>query len=320
MEIKKAAVLGSGVMGPGIALSFALGGVEASLIDLDPRALEKGLEYIDQTLDLFAQKNVIQPSEKERFKKRIATTMDLKKGVEACNLIIEAVTENPEVKRKALHDLDKMIPPDAVIGSNTSSYPIPEMFPEVRPGRLIIIHYFNPPHIMPLVEMVKSKDTPDDVVSTLRNFYHSIGKFIIVLNKFMPGFLVNRMQIGMMRELFYMLELGVADVREMDTAFKCCSALRGVVSGPFEHLDMVGLDTVKMAATFLFPGLSNMTGVPDTIEKMVSAGKLGFKSGEGFYQYPPEEREAIRHRRDVALLDEVRLFRQLVQEGKIRLK
>lgn len=320
MEIKKAAVLGSGVMGPGIALSFALGGVEVSLIDLDPRALEKGLEYINQTLDLFAQKNVIQPSEKERVKKRIATTMDLKKGVEACNLIIEAVTENPEVKKKALHDLDQILPPDAVIGSNTSSYPVPEMFPDIRPGKLIIIHYFNPPHIMPLVEIVKSKDTPEEVVSTLRNFYRSIGKFVIVLNKFMPGFLVNRMQIGMMRELFYLLELGVADVEEIDTAFKCCSALRGVVSGPFEHLDMIGLDTVKMATTFLFPGLSNMTQVPDTIGKMVSAGKLGFKSGEGFYQYPPDEKETIRLRRDVALLEEVKLFKKLVQEGKIRVK
>jgi 3-hydroxyacyl-CoA dehydrogenase len=320
MEIKRAAVLGSGVMGPGIALSFAIGGVEVSLIDLDAQALKKGWTYIDQSLDLFVQKKVIPLSEKEGIRKRIDTTTDLNKGVQACHLVIEAVTENPEVKRKALLDLDQSLSPDAVIGSNTSSYPVPEMFPDIRPGKLIIIHYFNPPHIMPLVEMVKSKDTPENVVTTLRDFYRSLGKYVIVLNKFMPGFLVNRMQIGMMRELFYLLELGAADVSEIDTAFKCCSALRGVVSGPFEHLDMVGLDTVKMAATFLFPGLSNMTQVPDTIEKMVSGGRLGFKSGEGFYQYPLDEREAIRLRRDVALLEEVQLFKKLVQEGKIRVK
>ncbi len=233
--------------------------------------------------------------------------------------MIEAVTENPEVKKKALQALDAALPPHAVIGSNTSSYPVPEMFPEIRPGNLIIIHYFNPPHIIPLVEIVKAQGTSADVVAALRQFYRGIGKIVIVLNKFMPGFLVNRMQIGMMRELFHLYESGVADVEEMDTAFKCCSALRGVVSGPFEHLDMIGLDTVKMATTFLFPGLSNMSGAPETIEKMVAAGKLGFKSGEGFYRYAPAEKDAIRLRRDTALLEEARLFRRLVDEGQIRI-
>ena len=318
MEIKKAAVLGSGVMGPGIALGFAMGGVKANLMDVDSKALERGLSYVDQILDLFIQKDMVKAADKERIKSRISTTTQLEEGVAGCNLIIEAVTENPEVKKKALESLDRILPPGVVIGSNTSTFPVPEMFPHIRPGDLIIIHYFNPPHIMPLVEIVRSKGTSDDAIDSLRTFYRSIGKYVIVLNKFMPGFLVNRMQIGIMRELFYLYEMGIADADEIDTAFKCCSALRGVVNGPFEHLDMIGLDTVKMATTFLFPGLSNMTTVPKTIDKLVGEGKLGFKSGEGFYKYPPEEKDAIRLRRDTALLEEAKLFQKLVREGLIR--
>ena len=320
MQIKKAAVLGSGVMGPGIALGFAMGGVQANLMDVDSKALERGLSYVDQSLDLFIRKGMVKAADKKRIKSRISSTNNLDEGVDGCNLIIEAVTENPEVKKKALESLDRILPPGVVIGSNTSTFPVPEMFPNIRPGDLIIIHYFNPPHIMPLVEIVRSKRTSDEVIDSLRKFYRSIGKYVIVLKKFMPGFLVNRMQIGIMRELFYLYEMGIADADEIDTAFKCCSALRGIVNGPFEHLDMIGLDTVKMATAFLFPGLSNMATVPKTIDKMVGEGKLGFKSGEGFYKYPPHEKDAIRLRRDTALLEEAKLFHKLVKEGQIRVR
>jgi len=320
MQIKKAAVLGSGVMGPGIALGFAIGGVKTNLMDVDSKALERGLSYVDQSLDLFIQKGMVKATDKKRIKSRISSTNNLDEGVDGCNLIIEAVTENPEVKKKALESLDRILPPGVVIGSNTSTFPVPEMFPDIRPGDLIIIHYFNPPHIMPLVEIVRSKGTSDEVIDSLRKFYRSIGKYVIVLNKFMPGFLVNRMQIGIMRELFYLYEMGIADADEIDTAFKCCSALRGIVNGPFEHLDMIGLDTVKMASAFLFPGLSNMATVPKTIDKMLGEGKLGFKSGEGFYKYPPHEKDAIRLRRDTALLEEAKLFHKLVKEGQIRVR
>jgi len=320
MQIEKATVLGSGMMGPGIALGFAMGGVKVNLMDVDSNALMEGLNYVDQSLDLFIQKDMVKAKDKQEIKARISTTTKLEKGVEGCNLIIEAVTENPEIKKKALEELDRVLPPGVVIGSNTSTFPVPEMFPNIRPGSLIIIHYFNPPHIIPLVEIVRSKGTSDEVIDSLRKFYRSIGKFVLVLNKFMPGFLVNRMQIGIMRELFYLYEMGIAEVDEIDTAFKCCSALRGVVNGPFEHLDMIGLDTVKMATAFLFPGLSNMATVPKTIDKMVEGGKLGFKSGEGFYRYPPEEKDAIRLRRDTALLEEAKLFKKLVQEGQIRVR
>ncbi|MBN1882112.1 MAG: 3-hydroxyacyl-CoA dehydrogenase family protein [Deltaproteobacteria bacterium] len=320
MTFNKVLVVGSGVMGPGIALSFAQGGVDVALTDTDTHALSEGKRTIEEALELFEQQGFVDPADVPDVMKRIEFSRDLQSAAVGADLAVEAVTENPEIKEAVFRELDTLLSPEAVIGSNTSSFPVPQMYPDIRPGRLIIMHYFNPAHIMPLVEIVKTPDTPDDVISALRSFYAKIGKYVVVLNKFLPGFLVNRIQVAVMREALYLLEQGLAEPEEMDTAFKCCSALRGVVHGPLEHMDMVGLDTIAAASGVIFPLISNETQAPAILTEKVNAGKLGFKGDGGFYSYPEHIKEEHRKKRDRALLDELKLFRALVSRGDIMIR
>jgi len=319
MTFNKVLVVGSGVMGPGIALSFAQGGVDVAVMDMDEHALEVGKRTIDEGLELFAQQEFVSSDNISAITDRIEFTTDLKRAATGADLAVEAVSEDPQVKEAVYRELDALLPPEAVIGSNTSSFPVPQMYPDIRPGRLIILHYFNPAHIMPLVEIVKTPDTPPDVIGALRSFYASVGKYVVVLNKFLPGFLVNRIQVAVMREALYLLEQGLVEPEEMDTAFKCCSALRGVVHGPVEHMDMVGLDTIAAASNVIFPLISNETETPAILTEKVDAGKLGFKGDGGFYSYPEGAKEEHRRKRDRALIEELKLFRSLVSRGDIKI-
>ena len=319
MELKKAITIGSGVMGPQIALSFAIGGVNAALFDIDPGVIEIGKKSIEEAVSLLISEAMIHESEKV-ITERISFFTDLEEAASGADLAIEAVSENPAVKEKVYRELDSLLPPETIIGSNTSTLPIPEMYPDIRPGRLIIIHYFNPPHIMPLVEIVRSDKTPEGEIDKLRAFYKKVGKYVGVLKKFLPGFLVNRVQLAVMREVLYILEAGLCDPKEIDKAFKCCSALRGVVHGPFEHMDMVGLDTVEAASNVVFSLLANNTDVPKTISGLVKGGKIGYKADSGFYDYPKETKDEHRLKRDRALIKELKLFRELASRGDIEIE
>ncbi len=320
MNYKKALVCGSGTMGPGIALSFAMGEIPVSITDIDDGALNSGREIIERGIDLFISQGMIPEGKDAEIMERIEFTTDLEAAAMGADLAIEAVSEVPETKEAVLRELDRLLKPDAIIGSNTSTLPVPEMYPDIRPGRLIITHYFNPPHIMPLIEIVRAKDTPEEEISALRAFYRKIGKYVVVLNKFLPGFLVNRVQIAVIRETLFLLEEGLADPDEIDTAFKCCSALRGVVHGPFEHMDMVGIDILNSAAGFVFPLLANTTEVPKTISDLFKKGRLGYKGEGGFYDYPEETKQEHIMKRDGALVEELKLFNRLVSDGKIKIK
>ena len=320
MTFDKVLVVGSGVMGPGIALSFAQGGVNVAVTDMEKNALAEGQRTIEEALELFVDQGFVESSDVPVIMGRIEFTHDLKKAADGADLAVEAVSENPEIKEAVFRELDALLVPEAIIGSNTSSFPVPQMYPDIRPGRLIILHYFNPPHIMPLVEIVRTPETPDEVINALRSFYARIGKYVVVLNKFLPGFLVNRIQVAVMREALYLLEQGLAEPEEMDTAFKCCSALRGVVHGPLEHMDMVGLDTIAAASNVIFPLISNETDTPTILTEKVNAGKLGFKGNGGFYPYPQKTKEEHRKKRDRALIEELKLFRSLVSRGDITIK
>jgi 3-hydroxybutyryl-CoA dehydrogenase len=320
MDYKKALVCGSGTMGPGIALGFAMGGVDVSVTDIDSGALTSGRKSFERGLDLFESQGMISEGDRDEISGRIEFTSDLKGAAKDTDLAIEAVSEDPETKEKVLRELDSLLKPDAIIGSNTSTLPLPEMYPDIRPGRLIIIHYFNPPHIMPLVEIVRGKETPDDAIAALRKFYRKTGKYVVVLNKFLPGFLVNRIQLAVMRETLHLLGEGLAEPEEIDTAFKCCSAFRGVVHGPFEHMDMIGIDVINSAAGFVFPLLSSSTEVPEAITDLFNKGRLGYKGKGGFYDYPEETKEEHILKRDRALTEELKLFNKLVSKGDIKVK
>lgn len=305
----KVAVIGSGVMGPGIALSWMLGGHRAALADLNPESLEAGIARIANSISLMNEKGIVEKDSVELMP-LLSVTTSMDQAVEGAALVIECVAERPDVKEEVFTRLDQVCPGDTIIVSNTSALPLPDMFPDFRPDRFFICHYFNPPEIIPLVELVKNGRTDSGAVEWLKNELVGCGKKPIVLTGYTPGFLVNRLQVAMMREAFHLVDSGIVSPSDVDTAIKACIGFKSAWQGLFETMDYIGLDTVALACSVIFPGLSNDTGMPEVIARKVRDGNLGVKSGEGFFNYTGEEgKEVLRKRQDL-LLEQLGLLKK----------
>lgn len=303
----KIAVIGSGVMGPGIALTWMLGGYRAALADLNIKALEAGVDRIIKSISLMNEKNIVN-KDAGRLLPLLSTTTSLEQAVEGAGLVIECVAERPDVKEELYNRLDRICPKDTVIVSNTSALPLPDMFPAFRPDRFFICHYFNPPEIIPLVELVRNVRTDGGAVDCLKKMLKECGKEPIVLTAYKPGFLVNRLQVAMMREAFHLVNSGIVQPEDIDTAIRSCIGFKSVWQGLFETMDYIGLDTVALACSVIFRDLSNDTDIPEVVAQKVREGNLGVKSGKGFFSYIGEEGEEILKRRQNLLLEQLSLW------------
>ncbi|MCL1846720.1 MAG: 3-hydroxyacyl-CoA dehydrogenase family protein [Coriobacteriia bacterium] len=301
----KVAVIGAGVMGPGIAQTFATGGHDAVLIDIVPEALEKGLKEAEKCLKLLEDMEIIEGAA-EKFA-RISGATSLEAAADA-DLIIEAVPERPDIKKSVYDQLDPICKPDAVFTSNTSSFPISEMYPEFRPGNFFVTHFFNPPAINPLIEIVHGPDANPEKVQWVRNLLEECGKKPVVLKEYLMGFLLNRMQMAMLREGLYITEQGYVTPEDMDTATKVGLGFKTAWQGMFETMDYIGLDTVSFAQAVLLPCLYASTDPSSLVSDKVAEGKLGLKTGEGFIKY--EDPEATQDLRFMMLADQLKLYKK----------
>ncbi|MEW6622214.1 MAG: 3-hydroxyacyl-CoA dehydrogenase family protein [Bacillota bacterium] len=305
----KVAVIGAGVMGPGIAQSWLLAGHEAALIDINEEALLKGKEKIKDSINMMLEKGLVEKSA-EAYLTNFTTTISLAEGVEGAVLVIEAVAENPDIKSKIYEELDKLCPADTVIVSNTSSLPLPQIFPNFRPKKFFICHYFNPPEIIPLVELVKGEKTDEGAVLWLKEKLEECGKKPIILNGYKTGFLVNRLQIAMMREALEMVGSGIVKPEDVDTAVTCAIGFKHAWQGLFDTMDYIGLDTVAMAYVFVSQDLHSGTDVPEVIVQKIEEGALGVKSGRGFFDYSGDEGMKALKRRSSMLFDQYSLWKK----------
>jgi 3-hydroxyacyl-CoA dehydrogenase len=291
------AVVGAGLMGHGIALEFAAHGYEVRLHDRDQTQLDRAGDGITEGLARLAETGRITPEAALIAPTRIASSTDLEETVADVDLVIEAVYEDLDLKRAIFRDLDARAPRRAILASNTSSFMPSLLAAETeRPDRVIVAHYFNPPHLLPLVELVRGEATSDDTVATLRDLYRGIGKSPAVVAREAPGFVGNRLQMALLREALAIVGAGIATPEDVDTIVKTGFGRRLSVAGAFEIADAAGWDVTLAVAEQIFPTLDAAMAPPPSLREQVARGELGLKSGKGFYSWAPEDAAALRKR------------------------
>jgi len=291
MEIKNITVLGSGIMGHGIAQVSAMAGYNVVLRDIEQPFLDKAMEKIKWSLDKLVSKEKISENERDEIFSRIKPIVDLKDAVHDCDLVIEAVPEIMELKKKVYAELDKVASDQVVFASNTSTLPITEIANTIsRPKKFIGIHFFNPPQLMKLVEVIPGQETSDDITNLTINFVKSVNKIPVTCRKDVPGFIVNRLFIPLVHEACYVMERQKIQQTEIDSAVKF---KLGFPMGIFELADFTGLDVIHKATVEMHVRDKKVISPHPKIEQLFNEKKLGQKSGEGFYKYSDDKYERI---------------------------
>ena len=287
--MKNITVIGAGTMGNGIAHVFAMNGFDVTLADISEDALENAIKTIDKNLWRMVAKEKISNEAKDEAIENIKTTTDLKGGVANADLVVEAATENEEIKLKIFKQLDEFAPSDCILASNTSSISITKIGSVTsRPDKVIGMHFMNPVPVMKLVEVIRGYNTTDEVTNKIMEVSKTLGKVPVEVNDY-PGFVANRILMPMINEAIYSLFEGVAGVEEIDTVMKLGMAHP---MGPLQLADFIGLDICHAIMEVLYKGFNNPKYAPcPLLTQMVTAGKLGRKSSEGFYTYNRETKE-----------------------------
>ena len=287
--MKNIAVIGSGTMGNGIAHTFAQFGFQVQLIDISQAALNKGIATITKNLDRMVAKEKITTADKNQTLNNITTYTNLKEGVQYASLVVEAATENVDLKLNIFRELDEVCPEDTILATNTSSISITQIAAVTnRPELVIGMHFMNPVPIMKLVEIIRGYNTSNQVMQFIVDLTKKINKIPVEVNDY-PGFVANRILMPMINESIETLYNGVAGVKEIDTVMMLGMAHP---MGPLQLADFIGLDVCLSILNVLYEGFKNPKYAPcPLLVNMVRAGKLGVKSGEGFYDYS-ESRKA----------------------------
>ncbi|WHX90350.1 3-hydroxyacyl-CoA dehydrogenase family protein [Peribacillus simplex] len=284
--IKKIAIIGSGVMGSGIAQSFAVSGYFVTINDIKEELLYHAQNRISENLSLLIEEGALTGQEKQGALANITYRVDLEEAVRDADFIIEAIPEVIELKLNLYQQMEEIIKPDAIVASNTSTFPISQLMEKASfADRMVITHFFNPGHLVPLVEIVQHDETKPEIVKITMDLMRKIGKSPILLKKEIAGFIANRLQTALMREAFYLLKEGVADAEDIDTAITVGPGFRWAFTGPIEIADFGGLDTWQRVFDNVSPVLDQSKEAPDLIRDLVAKGKLGTKSGEGIFTY-----------------------------------
>ncbi len=287
----KISVIGAGQMGNGIAHVFAQGGHDVTLIDIAQASLDKGMATIVKNLDRQVAKGTFTEADKQATLSRITTQTNTAKGVEQADLVVEAATENTDLKLKIFKDIDAHAPIGCILATNTSSISITKIAAVTsRPAQVIGMHFMNPVPVMKLVEVIRGYNTSDEITATIMALSRAIGKVPVEVNDY-AGFVANRILMPMINEAIETLFQGVGGVLEIDTVMKLGMAHP---MGPLQLADFIGLDTCLAILRVLHDGFGQSKYAPcPLLVQMVTAGKLGLKSGEGFYTYNPGSKDVV---------------------------
>ncbi len=289
--MKNIAVVGAGTMGNGIAHVFAMNGFAVNLIDISSDALDRALTTIEKNLDRMIKKERISEADKKATLANIQKHTSIETGVANADLVVEAATENVDLKLKIFVQLDTHSPEGAILATNTSSISITRIAASTkRPNQVIGMHFMNPVPVMKLVEVIRGYATSDKVTETIMALSAKLGKSPVEVNDY-PGFVANRILMPMINEAIYTLYEGVAGVQEIDTVMKLGMAHP---MGPLQLADFIGLDVCLSILNVLYDGFGNPKYAPcPLLVNMVMAGKMGAKTGEGFYVYTPGSKELV---------------------------
>ena len=298
LNIKNITVLGSGVMGHGIAQVSATAGYNVVLRDIKQEFLDKAMEKIRWSLDKLVTKEKISKEEGNSIFSRISPVVDLNDAVKDAELVIEVVPEIMDLKKQVYAELDKAAKPEVIFASNTSTLPITEIANTTsRPDKFIGIHFFNPPQLMKLVEVIPGEKTSQEITNLTQEFVKSVNKQAVLCRKDVPGFIINRLFIPMVHEACYLQDRTGASLEEIDSAVKF---KLGFPMGIFELADFTGMDVIHKATVEMYLRDKKVINPHKTIEKMFDEKKLGQKSGEGYYKYSDDKYERVELSEDLA--------------------
>jgi 3-hydroxyacyl-CoA dehydrogenase len=308
-QIKKITVIGAGIMGHGFATLFAQRGFSVHLQDIDQDLLKKAYAQIAINLDTFVEQGLISKKGRAEALEKIITTPDLQEAAGKADFVLEAVPEILELKKEIFEELDRIAPARAILASNTSALSITEIASRTqRPQKTIILHWVNPPHIIPVVEIVRGEKTSNETAELSYRLMLKLGKKPVRILKEVPGFLFNRLQLALYREALHCLETGVATAEDIDLVVKAGYGFRLAALGPLETSDFGGLDTFLRVCQNLFPHLDASQEPSLLLKRLVAEGKLGVKTGEGFYRYPSAVIKKKFQERDRRLFQQLKLF------------
>lgn len=290
-------------MGHGIAQEFASAGFSVYLHDITEEQLNVACVLIEQNLALLAEHDVVDRSDIPDIMQRVNTTDELAAATENADFVIEAVTENLPLKQQIFEKLDNLCQPHTILASNTTALMPSQIGVNTnRQDRVLNAHYFNPPYLIPLVELIRSPATSDETVSITYNLMKRIGKTPAIIEKEAPGFVGPRLQAALIREAFSIVEQGIASAETVDLVVRNSFGRRLSVAGPFEVFELAGWDLVLAAFEELYKDLNSSSEINPLLREMVNSDRLGVKSGEGFYQWTTEKQEALRTRMSQALI------------------
>lgn len=292
-------VLGLGTMGHGIVQAFASKGIRIHGFDESAPARNVLLERVRDNLKQFVRVGLFSADQVDATLARITVHDNLEAACRPATFVVEAIREDLPVKQALFAAIESHVGDETILASNSSSFPISQSGSRLRrPQRALVTHWFNPPHIVPTVEIVPSPLTSEEVTQATLALHRSIGKLAVVLRRELAGFLVNRVQVALMREVWDLLARGVASAEDIDTAIRGSMGFRLALLGPLRIHDFGGLDIQAAVFRNLCPQICSDTALPEHVATLVAEGHLGFKTGQGFYSYPPGQADRILAQRD----------------------
>jgi len=310
-DIRKAGIIGAGIMGHGIAQALATAGYSVCLTDVNKGALDSALGRVERNLGSFVDAGLVSANDVPTILGRIRVAPTLEQTVEDTDIVFEAAAEDQELKRVLFNKLDAICPERTILASNSSSLLISEFASEThRQDRCILTHWMNPPHIVPAVEVIPGHLTSKETYEVVCALLLKVGKQPVRVRKEIPGYLVNRIQMAMFREVWSLWGQGVASAEDLDMAVKGSFGFRLPSVGPLMANDLAGDETTYVIAHRLLPLIDSSPEPADAFRKMIEAGDYGMKTGRGFYNHSTEEWDAIIEKRDRDLINQLKNLRR----------
>jgi 3-hydroxybutyryl-CoA dehydrogenase len=310
LQFHTVAVVGTGMMGPGIGLTLALGGLRVTIVSRTPAGASQGLDRARAQGDVLVRHGLAPADGVARAVERLDASAGFDAAIAAADLVVESGPEDMPWKQELFARMDALARPEAVLATNTSGLSITAIASLcARPERVLTTHFWNPPHLMPLVEIVKGERTDAVVAESVRALLAACGKTPVVVKKDRPGQLGNRLQMALLREAADIVAEGIADADDVDTVAKNGFGLRMPAYGIFEHQDIVGLDLGLRVLEYVAADLYNEPRAPENYRELVRTGRLGAKTGRGFYDWSTRSSDEVKSRRDAFLIEVLRYRR-----------
>ncbi|NLO49480.1 MAG: 3-hydroxyacyl-CoA dehydrogenase family protein [Clostridiales bacterium] len=313
-DIKKVAVLGAGTMGPGIAQMFAMGGYEVTMWTRSEATREKAKETLYKSLETFAEEGLLPKDQIDAVNNKVSFALTVEDAIKGADFIQETIVENKDAKIALFKQVEASVGRDTIIASNTSGLDIFALVPERILPQMMIAHWYAPAQLIPLVEVVKGADTPEEYAKITVDLLEKCGKTAVLMKKFIRGYIANRMQMCINQELFYLLDNGYCTPEDIDKAVKASFIPRAVVLGLCKRADFGGLDMTANNYKNKSYTMPPEVDMPTTLAEHIEKGELGLKTGKGFYDYTGIDKQALLAKRDKQLFEIFKIAKKFMDD------